>query len=104
MLFDIESDQFGEFRKEINNAVNAATMAALRAGMRTAGADIKIEINLMTAGEKELRPEYKYKTKVKIGESYENGKGTIVSDIGLKAREDGYWSQVMMSKQLSMVE
>lgn len=104
MLFDIESDQFGGLRMEINDVINAAIQAALRAGMRTAGADIKIEINLMTAGEKELRPEYKYKTKVKIGESYENGKGTIVSDIGLKAREDGYWSQIMMSKQLSMVE
>ena len=104
MLFNIETDQFAGLRAEIDDAINTAIQAALRAGMRTAGVDVKVEVSLMTAGEKELRPEYKYKTKIKIGESYENGKGTIVSDVGMRVDGDGYWSQVMLNKQLSMVE
>lgn len=104
MLFDIDSEQCTELRAVIEDTVNTAIQAALRAGMRTAGVDIKVDVSLLSAGEKKLRPEYKYKTKIKIGESYENGKGTIVSEVGLKSDEEGYWSQVMLNKQLSMVE
>ena len=104
MLFDLYEDEFGTLKREIDDTINTAIEAALRAGMRSAGVDIKVDITLRTSGEKELKPEYKYKTKIKIGESYENGKGTIIGAIGMKQDEDGYWHQKMLDQQLSMVE
>ena len=103
MLFDLDNPECRALKSEIGAAVNTAIEAAIRAGMTAADTNVKISSKMVSSNGM-LVPTMNYKTTIKIGESYENGKGSLTGSIGMLRDKDGYWHTKYADQQLSMVE
>lgn len=106
MIFDIDAESNQELKVAINQVVNDAITAVIRAGMSGVDAGVNVRIVLISRGSSDgkslLEPKYKYKTKIKIGESYEAGKGQLNSPFGMYRDEAGYWHQQRLDEQMKM--
>lgn len=108
MLFDLDGEENLALKNQIDEAVNTAIEHAMQTGMRTAAVNVKLEVELQSvqseSGKVMLVPAYKYKMGIKLGSSYEAGKGKTTSRIGMWRDQEGYWHTQYADQQLSMVE
>lgn len=106
MIFDIDAESNQELKTAINEVVNEAIDAAIRAGMSgvDAGVNVRIALNSRSGsdGKSLLEPMYRYKTKIKIGESYEARRGLLDSPYGMYRDEAGNWNQQRLDEQMKM--
>lgn len=106
MIFDIDAENAQDLKGAVNETVNDAITAAIRAGMTGADVTVRLHVTLISrgvgTGKQLLEPQYKYKLGVKIGESYEAGKGQLDSPTGLYRDEAGYWHQQRLDEQMKM--
>lgn len=107
-MFCLDDNVNKPMKRDLEQLVEEAIASMIRHDVPAADVTFKLGIRMISAqaanGKRIVYPKYEYKGKYTISAGSDGEKGEADSEIAMWRDEDGYWHEMEMDRQLSLVE